>query len=71
MATDEARKIYKQRSAVAEFPNLWLKEKFGARRFKVRGLAKAGIETLWLCLTYNIIQWIRLSSKPAPSEVTT
>src|SRR5215470_3413535 len=44
MVTDEVRKIYKQRSVVAEFPNLWLKEKFGARKFKLRGLAKVGIE---------------------------
>jgi transposase len=62
MTTDEAREIYKQRSAVAEFPNLWLKEKFRARRFKLRGLAKVRIETLWLCLTYNVVRWIQASS---------
>jgi len=67
METEEAREIYKQRSAVAEFPNLWLKEKLGARKFRLRGLAKVGIEALWLCLTYNIVQWIRISSSPVQS----
>ena len=67
MVTEEAREIYKQRSAVAEFPNLWLKEKLGARKFKLRGLAKVGIEAMWLCLTYNIIHWIRISSSPVQS----
>ena len=71
MVTEEAREIYKQRSAVAEFPNLWLKEKLGARKFKLRGLAKVGIEALWLCLTYNIINWIRISSSPVESGLAT
>jgi len=70
MTTEEARSIYKQRSVVAEFPHLWIKEKFGVRKFRLRGLAKVGIETMWLCLTYNIKQWIRLSTSPRLSEVT-
>jgi len=45
---------------VAEFPNLWIKEKFGLRQFSVRGLEKVRIEALWACMTYNIQQWIRL-----------
>ena len=60
MKTESAREIYRQRSEVAETPNLWIKEKFGLRQFRVRGLCKAGIETLWACLTYNTSQWIRL-----------
>jgi hypothetical protein len=28
--------------------------------FRVRGVAKAGSESLWACLTYNIMQWVRL-----------
>ena len=60
MKTEAARAIYRQRSEVAETPNLWIKEKFGLRRFQVRGLRKAGIETLWGCLTYNINVWLRL-----------
>lgn len=63
MQTEEAKLIYKRRGAVAEFTNAWLKEKIGLRQFCVRGLIKAGMETLWACLTYNIKQWIRLRWK--------
>lgn len=55
--------VYKQRAPVAEFPNAWIKEKLGLRKFRVRGLVKAGTELLWACLTYNILQWIRLTRK--------
>lgn len=54
------RDVYRKRSEVAEFPNAWIKEKLGLRKFRVRGLAKAGCELIWACLTYNIQQWIRL-----------
>lgn len=64
METPEAKTIYKQRAEVAEFPNLWIKEKFGLRRFRLRGLVKAEMEARWACLTYNIKLWIRLCWKP-------
>lgn len=60
MKTPEAQAIYRQRKKIAEFPNLWIKEKLGLRRFRVRGLLKVTCEILWACLTYNIQQWIRL-----------
>ncbi len=60
METEEYRAIYRKRGEVAEFPNAWIKEKIGLRKFRVRGLAKAGSELLWACLTYNIMQWVRL-----------
>ena len=60
MQTPEAKKAYRQRGPVAESPNAWIKEKFGIRKFRLRGLAKASIEALWACLTYNVMQWIRL-----------
>ena len=50
---------------LAEFPNAWLKERMGARKFRVRGLRKARAELLWTLLAYNIAQWIRLAWKPA------
>ncbi len=62
MATPEAQAIYKQRSEVAEYPNLWLKEKFQLRRFHLRGGAKAKIEALWASLAYNFCQWVRLTA---------
>jgi len=64
METPEAQKIYKQRSSVAEFPNAWIKDKIGLRQFRLRGLVKVTLESLWACLTYNICQWIRLCWKP-------
>jgi hypothetical protein len=68
MGTEEAKEIYRDRGAVAEFPNAWIKEKIGLRQFHVRGLAKAGIEALWACLTHNLQQWIRLSWRPALAD---
>lgn len=64
MQTAPAQEIYRQRAEVAEFPNAWIKEKLGLRRFRVRGLAKVRCEALWVCLTYNIQQWIRLRWRP-------
>jgi transposase len=64
MQTPEARQIYKQRAGIAEFPNAWIKEKIGLRQFRLRGLAKVAREALWVCLTYNIQQWIRLVWRP-------
>jgi transposase len=61
MEQPEQQAIYRQRGPVAEFPNAWIKEKLGLRKFRLRGMLKAGTELLWACLTYNIMQWIRLS----------
>jgi len=60
METEEAKAIYKKRSAVAEFPNAWIKAKMKLRRFCVRGLEKVQMEILWACIAYNIKQWMRL-----------
>jgi hypothetical protein len=64
MQTDDARTIYRTRSQVAEFPNLWIKAKLGVRQFRVRGRAKVSLESLWAALTYDIQQWIRLRWRP-------
>ena len=63
MKTEEAEQIYKQRSEVAEFPNLWIKEKMKLRKFRLRGLIKVKIEAVWVALSYNIHQFIRLMSQ--------
>jgi transposase len=65
METEESRAIYRRRGEVAEFPNAWIKDKLGLRKFHVRGLVKAGSELLWACLTYNIMQWERLKWRQA------
>lgn len=64
METDKAKDIYKQRSAVAEFSNLWIKTKNGLRQFNVRGLHKVNCELILASLTYNIQIWIRKFWKP-------
>ena len=60
MQTEPYKELYRKRSEIAEFPNAWLKEKFGFRRFRLSGLAKAGLEGLWAVITYNAQQWTRL-----------
>jgi transposase len=65
MGTEAAKGIYKKRGPVAEFPNAWIKEKFSLRKFRLRGMAKAGTEALWACLTYNVLQWIRFDKQAA------
>jgi Transposase DDE domain len=60
MHTEAAQQIYRERGAIAEFPNAWIKDELGLRPFRLRGLIKVGMETLWACLTYNIQQWVRL-----------
>ena len=67
MASAAAQTAYKRRSAVAETPNAWIKEKFGLRKFRLRGLRKVRTEMLWACLTYNVMQWVRLVWRPQPS----
>lgn len=59
MESEQAKAIYRRRGEVAEFPNAWLKEKIGLRKFHVRGLAKATLEAVWACLSYNVMLWIR------------
>lgn len=61
MQTEAAKAIYRQRGAVAEFPNAWIKDKLGLKQFRLRGLIKVKLELLWAALTYNVQQWIRLS----------
>ena len=67
MRTEEAKTIYRQRSRVAETPNLWIKAKFGLRQFNVRGLRKVGMEALWVSLTYNMCRWISICGQRGES----
>jgi transposase len=65
MKTEAAKAAYKKRGPVAEFPNAWIKEKFGLRKFRLRGMAKAATEALWACVTHNTLQWIRFTKQAA------
>src|ERR1035441_1814455 len=64
MKTEAAQQIYKKRGPVAEFPNAWIKDKLGIRKFRLQGMAKATTEAMWGAFTYNVQQWIRLSWRP-------
>jgi hypothetical protein len=63
MKTEEAQKIYKQRSQIAEFPHAWIKQRCGPQ-FRCRGRWKASIEATWACLGCNITRWFGIGRKP-------
>jgi len=71
METEAAKEIYKKRGVVAEFPHLCMKERFGLRRFSLRGLVKVNLEGLWVALTFNVQQWTRLCWKPRQLQTQT
>jgi transposase len=60
MATEVAKAAYKKRGEIAETPYAWIKDKFGIKKLRLRGKVKASTEILWACLTYNVMQWMRL-----------
>jgi transposase len=60
MGTPAGKQIYRLRSRLAEFPNLWIKEKLKFRRFSVRGRLKAQCEALLHAVTYNIQKLFRI-----------
>jgi transposase len=64
MGQEEAKKIYRKRGEIAEFPNAWIKDKIGLRKFRLRGRIKAEAEALWVGLTYNVLIWVRLVWRP-------
>jgi transposase len=57
MATDEAKKIYRQRGSTAEPVNGELKTYRGMAQFLVRGLNKAKCVVLWAALAYNVVHF--------------
>jgi hypothetical protein len=57
MATEEAKRIYRQRASVSETINGDLKAWRGLRQVRVRGLAKVRCIALWCALTYNILHF--------------
>jgi len=70
METREAKEIYRQRGRWSEFVNAWIKEKMGMRKFHLRGAGKALMELLWVCVTYNVKQWIRLRWRRSAAAVS-
>jgi transposase len=70
METPEAKEIYRLRGRWSEFVNAWIKEKMGLRKFHLLGKGKALMELLWICATYNVKQWIRLSWRRSLAEAS-
>lgn len=60
MGTQEAKNIYKQRAAIAEFPNADCRNR-GLTQFRVRGLIKAKAQTLWHVLAFNFCRMLKLN----------
>jgi transposase len=53
MKTDEAKEIYKERSAIAEFPNAGCRNR-GLQQFVLRGLQKARLVAVWQAIAHNL-----------------
>ncbi len=56
MTTDDAKRIYRGRAALAEFPNAFLTSRDGLDRVLGRGVAKVTCVALLAALTFNIVQ---------------
>lgn len=59
MATAEAKAIYKQRAATAEWVNAWL-DNWGLQRLRVRGAKKVKAVLALFALTFNLLQGYKL-----------
>ena len=59
MATEEAKAVYKNRGAIAEWTNAQIKQ-HGLSRFTVRGIAKVTTVMLLVAIAHNILQWAAL-----------
>jgi transposase len=59
MASQEGKATYARRGPAAEFPFAGIKERMRLRKFRLFGMAKAGMELIWACLAYNVMLWLR------------
>ena len=68
METEQAKQIYKQRSQIAEFPHAWIKERAAVcASSDAEDSKKVWMESIWACLSYNIMRWFCLQRKEAAS----
>lgn len=63
MATPEAKKKYKQRPSIAEYPNAGFRNQ-GLQQFRVRGLKKVKVIALWHAVTFNFLRMLHLGCLP-------
>ena len=64
MATEEAKRIYKERAATAECVNAQARNR-GLVRLLVRGLEKVRAIALWYAIAHNVICGVRLRARVA------
>ncbi len=55
MRSDEARAVLRRRPSIAEFPNAECRNR-GLWQFRVRGLEKVRIASLWYAITFNFLR---------------
>ena len=61
MGTEEGQTIYRHRASTAECVNAQAREKYGVRRFTVRGVAKATRVALLMAVSHNLLRWAALT----------
>jgi len=61
MATAEARAIYKERGATAEWVNAQVRQ-HGVSQFTIRGLAKVTTVMLLVAVAHNLLRWVALAT---------
>lgn len=66
MATDEAKEIYRERAASAEWVNAQARNR-GLRQFGVRGMVKAKAVVLWYALAHNLMRLPHLTAQAQPA----
>ena len=66
MAGDEAKRIYRQRAASAEWVNALARNR-GLRQIPVRGMVKARAIVLWYALAHNLMQLTYLTARAQPT----
>ena len=61
MATEEAKAVYKQRGALAEWTNAQTRQ-HGITQFNVRGIPKTTAVALLVAITHNLLRWMSVST---------
>jgi len=54
LLTESAQQAYRQRKAIVEPPNGWIKSVLGFRQFSLRGLSKVQAEWKLVCMALNL-----------------
>jgi hypothetical protein len=60
MATVDAKAIYRERGATAEWVNAQFRQRHGVQRLTVRGLERVTTVMLLVAVTHNLLRWLAL-----------